>query len=174
VGSRGRCTRSTDRVELGLGAVAVAVAAGGLADRRDDGCQRLDGRAVGDAQFGHPPGGRQDAALDAAGTAINVSAVAASAGVDRSYNQPDLLAEVRRLRDEHRPGPTRRPAAERASEGSLQARLAAAHHEVARLRAENRELRRRLEEARRPVGCRPRPRLNAGRDQGAARRTRSN
>jgi hypothetical protein len=87
--------------------------------------------------------------LDAAGAAINVSAVADRAGVDRSYiyNHPDLLARVRRLRDSDRPALTRRPVAERASEASLQARLAAAHDELARLRAENRELRRRLEEA---------------------------
>jgi hypothetical protein len=87
--------------------------------------------------------------LDAAGGAINVSAVAARAGVDRSYiyKHADLLAEVRRLRDRDRPTPTRRPAGERASEASLQARLATAHDELARLRAENRELSRRLEEA---------------------------
>jgi Family of unknown function (DUF6262) len=87
--------------------------------------------------------------LDAASAAINVAAVAARAGVDRSYiyDHPDLFAEVRRLRDGDRPTPTRRPVAERASEASLQARLASAHEEITRLRAENRELRRRLEEA---------------------------
>jgi uncharacterized protein DUF6262 len=87
--------------------------------------------------------------LDAAGAAVNVSAVASRAGVDRSYiyNQPDLLAEVRRLSDGDRPTPTRRPVAERASEASLRARLASAHGEITRLRVENRELRRRLEEA---------------------------
>jgi hypothetical protein len=87
--------------------------------------------------------------LDGAGAAINVSAIAARAAVDRSYiySHPDRLAEVRRLRDGGQPAPRRKRVAERASEASLRARLATAHDELARLRGENRELRRRLEEA---------------------------
>jgi hypothetical protein len=63
--------------------------------------------------------------LDGAGAAINVSAIAARAAVDRSYiySHPDLLAEVRRLRDGGQPAPRRKRVAERASEASLRARL---------------------------------------------------
>jgi hypothetical protein len=83
--------------------------------------------------------------LDRAGDSITVSAVAALAGVDRSYiyDQVDLLEDIR----QRRATPVRlarRPAAERATIESLQARLTSAHEEIARLKAENRTLRERV------------------------------
>ncbi|MFF7251573.1 DUF6262 family protein, partial [Embleya sp. NPDC008237] len=43
--------------------------------------------------------------MDATGTVITFEAVAREAGVSRSwlYNQPDLRAEIERLRARHRP-----------------------------------------------------------------------
>ena len=76
--------------------------------------------------------------LDRAGDSITVSAVASLAGVDRSYiyDQVDLLEDIRQRRA--RPvRPVARPAAERATLESLQARLASAHEEIAR--AQSRE-----------------------------------
>lgn len=86
--------------------------------------------------------------LNASCEPINVSAVAARAGVDRSYiyDHPDLLDEIRRRRQNDPRPATSRPIQERGSPASLQARLATAHAELARLRAENRELHRRLED----------------------------
>jgi hypothetical protein len=86
--------------------------------------------------------------LNANCEAINVSTVAARAGVDRSYiyDHPDLLDEIRQRRHNDPRPAGQRPLHERGSHASLQARLAAAHAELARLRAENRELRRRLED----------------------------
>jgi uncharacterized protein DUF6262 len=83
--------------------------------------------------------------LDRAGQPITVAGVAALAGVDRSYiyDQVDLLEEIRQRRAMPvRPAP--RPAAERATIESLQARLTSAHEEIARLKAENRKLRERV------------------------------
>jgi hypothetical protein len=84
--------------------------------------------------------------LDRAGQPITVSGAAALAGVDRSYiyNQPDLLAEISRRRTTEPVKPARRPAADRATVASLKARLAGAHDEIARLKAENRTIRERL------------------------------
>jgi Family of unknown function (DUF6262) len=86
--------------------------------------------------------------LNASCEAISVSAVAAGAGVDRSYiyDHPDLLDEIRQLRGDSQ-AVVRRPIKERGSQASLQARLATAHAELARLRAENRDLRHHLENA---------------------------
>ena len=83
--------------------------------------------------------------LDRAGESITVAAVASLAGVDRSYiyDQVDLLEDIRQRRATPvRPAP--RPAAERATIESLQARLTSAHEEIARLKAENRKLRERV------------------------------
>jgi len=84
--------------------------------------------------------------LDRAAQPVTVTGVAALAGVDRSYiySQPDLLAEIRRRRTAEPPKLARRPAADRATVASLQARLASAHDEIARLKAENRTIRERL------------------------------
>jgi hypothetical protein len=83
--------------------------------------------------------------LDRAGDSITVSAVASLAGVDRSYiyDQVDLLEDIRQRRATP-VRPVARPAAERATLESLQARLASAHEEIARLKAENRSLRERV------------------------------
>lgn len=86
------------------------------------------------------------ARLDRAARPVTVSGVAALAGVDRSYiyNQPDLLEEIRRRRTAEPVKLARRPAADRATIASLQARLTSAHDEIARLKAENRTIRERL------------------------------
>ena len=72
--------------------------------------------------------------------------MAALAGVDRSYiySQLDLLAEIRRRRTTEPVKLAGRPAADRATVASLKARLAGAHDEIARLKAENRTLHERL------------------------------
>ena len=83
--------------------------------------------------------------LDRGGASITVAAVASLAGVDRSYiyDQVDLLEDIRQRRAMPvRPLP--RPAVERATVESLQARLTSAHEEIARLKAENGKLRDRL------------------------------
>lgn len=97
------------------------------------------------------------ARLDRRGALITFAAVAEEAGVDRSwlYSQQDLRGEIERLRGETT-GPLKpRPQRERASDASLQVRLAAAQQtsddlrkeikalraEVATLREENSRLR---------------------------------
>lgn len=86
--------------------------------------------------------------LDRDGTAITFTAVAAAAGVSRSllYSDPELRAEIDQLRDRIPTGPTRPPAAERASVPSLQQRLATALDDNRTLRHENQLLRQRLSE----------------------------
>jgi uncharacterized protein YpuA (DUF1002 family) len=86
------------------------------------------------------------ARLDRAARPVTVSGVAALAGVDRSYiySQPDLFEEIRRRRAAEPVKLARRPAGDRATVASLQARLASAHEEIARLKAENRTIRERL------------------------------
>ena len=81
--------------------------------------------------------------LDRAARPVTVAGVAALAGVDRSYiySQPDLLEEIRRRRTAGPVKLTRRPAADRATVASLQARRAGAHDASARLKAENRTIR---------------------------------
>jgi hypothetical protein len=80
--------------------------------------------------------------LDRVGKPITVAAVAAEAGVDRSYiyDHPDLLEQVRQQRDTTPVKLAQRPVAERSTVASLQARLTSAHDEIARLKAENRRL----------------------------------
>jgi Family of unknown function (DUF6262) len=53
--------------------------------------------------------------MDKAGTPVTVDALAKQAKVSRSwlYNQPDLRAEVERLRARHNPAPTGRPVPDR-------------------------------------------------------------
>ena len=80
--------------------------------------------------------------LDRAGQPINFSAVAAAAGVSRTwlYRNPGIRDLITRLRTEpSRPARTR--AAQRATAESLRARLDAAAQEISRLRAENATLR---------------------------------
>ena len=86
--------------------------------------------------------------LHAEGRPVTFDAVAKYARVSRSwlYNQPDLRAEIERLRLRHRPVPAARPLPERqrASEASLLRRLEAATERNRQLEAENRELRQAL------------------------------
>ncbi|MFE9883203.1 DUF6262 family protein [Streptomyces sp. NPDC005784] len=86
--------------------------------------------------------------MDATGSVITFEAVAREAGVSRSwlYDQPDLRAEIERLRARHRPVPAARPVPDRqrASEASLLRRLEAATERNRQLEAENRELRQSL------------------------------
>ncbi|MEV8038930.1 DUF6262 family protein [Streptomyces sp. NPDC086182] len=82
--------------------------------------------------------------LDAAGEPVAFDAVAEQAGVSRSwlYGQPDLRAEVERLRAAHRQAPASPvPARRRTSDASLLRRLEAANTRVRQLAEENRRLR---------------------------------
>ncbi len=89
--------------------------------------------------------------MDKAGLPITFDAVAREARVSRSwlYNQPDLRAEVQRLRARrqhptpHAPIPDR----QRASDPSLRQRLAAATARIKHLESENRQLREALAHA---------------------------
>jgi hypothetical protein len=89
--------------------------------------------------------------LDATGTPVSFDALAREAGVSRSwlYAQPDLRAEVQRLRDRHRTSTTAPlvPDHQRASDASLLRRLEAATERIRRLEHDNRELREALAEA---------------------------
>ncbi len=88
--------------------------------------------------------------LDAAGQPISFDALAREAQVSRSwlYAQPDLRAEVERLRDQRRPRAQQRiPGRQRATEASLQCRLELATERVRQLEADNRRLRDALAEA---------------------------
>ena len=73
---------------------------------------------------------------------VTFQAVARHAGVSRQwlYEQPELRAEIERLRDERPPAPARRTH-ERTSEASLRQRVATLLAENRRLRRENTELR---------------------------------
>jgi hypothetical protein len=88
--------------------------------------------------------------LDHAGTPITFEAVARAAGVSRSwlYAQPDLRAEIERLRSttSRAPAPSI-PASQRASDTSLLQRLAEAHQRNRQLAQENARLRRQLAHA---------------------------
>jgi len=88
--------------------------------------------------------------LDADGDPVTFERVAKQAGVSRSwlYAQPDLRAEVERLRAAHRRSPDSPvPARQRASDASLLRRLEAANDRVRRLTDENRQLRDQLARA---------------------------
>lgn len=88
--------------------------------------------------------------VEQAGTPVSFEAIARLAEVSRAflYTQPDLRAEVERLRDASRrasaPGI---PANQRSSDASLLARLQSATERVIRLTEENDRLRRRLAHA---------------------------
>jgi hypothetical protein len=88
--------------------------------------------------------------LDAAGEPVTFEAVAKRAGVSRSwlYGQPDLRAEIERLRAVHRRAPLPQlPAGQRTSDVSLLRRLEAANTRVRQLTEENRRLRDQLARA---------------------------
>lgn len=85
-----------------------------------------------------------------AGEPLTVAQLAAQAGVSRSwlYTQPALVARLRQLPGQDRAGgPPAPPAAQRATETSLQRRLEAAHHRNQLLQAEVRDLRTQLARA---------------------------
>jgi hypothetical protein len=88
---------------------------------------------------------RRPAQQDKAGTPITLDAVAKQARVSRSWldNQPDLRAEVERLRARRNPVTTGQPVPDRqrASDTSLLRRLESAAKRIGRLEAENRQLR---------------------------------
>jgi small-conductance mechanosensitive channel len=88
--------------------------------------------------------------IDNAGTPVNFQAVAREAEVSKSwlYTQPDLRAEIERLRFRHRAQPDRAiPDRQRASAASLQQRLQLANERIRQLDADNRRLRNALAQA---------------------------
>lgn len=88
--------------------------------------------------------------MDTTGIAVTFDALAREAGVSRSwlYNQPDLRAEVERLRARGLPHGRRLvPDRQRASDASLQRRLDLASERARHLEADNQRLRRALAEA---------------------------
>jgi Family of unknown function (DUF6262) len=88
--------------------------------------------------------------LDRAGTPVTFESAAAAAGVSRSwlYTQPDLRAEVERLRAATRQAPSPPvPTRQRASEAALLTRLEAALQRNRELADDNQRLRRQLAHA---------------------------
>lgn len=88
--------------------------------------------------------------LDAKGSPVTFEAVATAAGVSRSwlYAQPDIRAEIERLRSVSGRAPTTSvPARQRSSDASLLRRLEAANERIRRLAEENRVLRTQLAQA---------------------------
>jgi citrate lyase beta subunit len=87
--------------------------------------------------------------LERAGAVVNFEAVAASAGVSRSwlYGQADLRVEIERLRERSRTTSPSVPVRQRASDASLLARLQAALDQCRKLTEENLRLRRQLAHA---------------------------
>ena len=87
--------------------------------------------------------------MDAIGTAITFESVAREAQVSRSwlYTDPNLRAEIERLRARHRTTPRPVPDSQRASDASLLRRLEAASQSIRALEAESRELRQALAES---------------------------
>jgi hypothetical protein len=88
--------------------------------------------------------------LDRAGALLTFESVARHAGVSRSwiYTQTDLKDEIRRLRAQHRPGPSAPlPPRQRASDDSLRQRLEIANRRIRELADENQRLRRQLASA---------------------------
>lgn len=80
---------------------------------------------------------------DATGEIVTFTSIAAAASVSRSwlYRQPDLRAEINRLRTTVTTGTAIVPSAQRASTDSVRRRLEAAHDEIQRLKTENHHLR---------------------------------
>ena len=101
--------------------------------------------------------------LDAAGTAVTFESVARAARVSRSwlYTQPDIRAEIQRLRDLGRRAPsTPVPAHHRSSGASLLRRLEAVNTRNRELAQDNQRLRHQLAQALgqlRAAGIRPAP-----------------
>jgi Family of unknown function (DUF6262) len=89
--------------------------------------------------------------LDRAGTPVTFAGVAKAAGVSRSwlYTQPDISGQIRRLRKNTDAAGSAGdvPAAQRATDASLRARLATALDRNQQLAGENARLRRQLAHA---------------------------
>lgn len=88
--------------------------------------------------------------LDAKGVPVTFDAVAAAAGVSRSwlYAQPDIRTEIERLRSVSGRAPaTPVPSRQRSSDASLLRRLEAANQRIRQLTEENRVLRTQLAQA---------------------------
>jgi|GEM_PF-743057 len=106
--------------------------------------------------------------LDHAGSLVTFAGVAGQAGISRSwlYSQPDIRAEIARLRGAtSRSGPAPIPASQRASDASLLRRLEAAHAERTSLLEERTRLRRRTPGS---AGSSPSPSANSGTPGSAA------
>ena len=99
--------------------------------------------------------------LDRAGQPVTFRGVAAQARVSRSwlYRDPDIRAEIERLRTDTPATKPVLPSAQRATVESVRERLDALHAELRRLREENVELRaqlaRRLGQERASATCPP-------------------
>ncbi len=92
--------------------------------------------------------------LDRTGAPVTFAAVAAKAGVSRSwlYAQPDIRDQIARLREATSRSPAAPvPAAQRTTDASLLRRLEAAHAERRRLQEENTRLRQEIARAGRQV-----------------------
>src|SRR5260370_2774782 len=103
--------------------------------------------------------------LDPAGSLVTFAGVAGQAGISRSwlYSQPDIRAEIARLRDAtSRSGPAPIPASQRASDASLLRRLEAAHAERTRLLEERTRLREEHARLRRQLAIALREQRQAG------------
>jgi hypothetical protein len=105
--------------------------------------------------------------LDRSGQPVTFAGVAQAAGISRSwlYTQPDISGQIRRLR-ESTPGAGSAgaiPAAQRATDLSLRARLAAALDRNRQLADENARLRRQLARA---LGDQRSARTRSGNDPG--------
>ncbi|TDO48009.1 hypothetical protein EV643_108326 [Kribbella sp. VKM Ac-2527] len=88
--------------------------------------------------------------LDASGGAVTFEIVAKSAGESRSwpYTQPDIRAEIERLRSLHDRAPTQAvPARQRTTDPSLLQRLQVANARNAELADDDQRLRRQLAQA---------------------------
>jgi len=82
--------------------------------------------------------------IDRAGTPVTFARVAKAAGISRSwlYTQPDISSQIRRLRQKTNAAGI--PAAQRATDASMRARLATALERNKQLADENARLRRQL------------------------------
>ena len=89
--------------------------------------------------------------IDRAGTPVTFARVAEAAGISRSwlYTQPDISSQIRRLRQKTNAVGSADgiPAAQRATDASLRARLATALERNKQLADENARLRRQLARA---------------------------
>jgi hypothetical protein len=105
--------------------------------------------------------------LDRAGAPVTFAGVAQAAGVSRSwlYTQPDISSQIRRLRKktDSADGAGVVPAAQRATDASLRARLTAALDRNKELAEDNARLRRHLARA---LGDQRSARTRTGNDQG--------